>query len=264
MLIPVSREIFLPVIVWSLALGIISGAVYDIFRIRRAAFRIPGTRFLRGGKGRADTVLTFFEDILFSLFCTSVFILIAYRLSFGLPRWYSAAAYAGGFFLYRETVGVLVMRSAEAIIRALCRAVLFVYRRAICPAYDFIARHIGSFAGKISSRRRAAYTAKYEKHLVLSFTVPESSPPGSGSPRPGWDSRACCFCAVNIIMLRADYNDLRDREEELLREKQQYEDAIDKLRSDLDHEMDNDYIMRIAREKLNYYLPDEIIFYNDR
>ena len=24
-----------------------------------------------------------------------------------------------------------------------------------------------------------------------------------------------CFCAVNIIMLRADYNDLRDREEEL-------------------------------------------------
>lgn len=79
MLIPVSREIFLPVIVWSLALGIISGAVYDIFRIRRAAFRIPGTRFLRGGKGRADTVLTFFEDILFSLFCTSVFILI------GLP-----------------------------------------------------------------------------------------------------------------------------------------------------------------------------------
>ena len=140
MLIPVSREIFLPVIVWSLALGIISGAVYDIFRIRRAAFRIPGTRFLRGGKGRADTVLTFFEDILFSLFCTSVFILIAYRLSFGLPRWYSAAAYAGGFFLYRETVGVLVMRSAEAIIRALCRAVLFVYRRAICPAYGFIAR----------------------------------------------------------------------------------------------------------------------------
>ncbi len=73
-----------------------------------------------------------------------------------------------------------------------------------------------------------------------------------------------CFCAVNIIMLRADYNDLRDREEELLREKQQYEDAIDKLRSDLDHEMDNDYIMRIPREKLNYYLPDEIIFYNDR
>lgn len=161
MLIPVSREIFLPVIVWSLALGIISGAVYDIFRIRRAAFRIPGTRFLRGGKGRADTVLIFFEDILFSLFCTSVFILIAYRLSFGLPRWYSAAAYAGGFFLYRETVGVLVMRSAEAIIRALCRAVLFVYRRAICPAY----------------------TAKYEKHLVLSFTVPESSPPGSGNER---------------------------------------------------------------------------------
>lgn len=73
-----------------------------------------------------------------------------------------------------------------------------------------------------------------------------------------------CFCAVNIIMLRADYNDLRDREADLLLEKQQYEYAIEKLKSDLNHEMDNEYIIRIAREKLNYYLPDEIIFYNDR
>lgn len=183
MLIPVSREIFLPVIVWSLALGIISGAVYDIFRIRRAAFRIPGTRFFRGGKGRADTVLTFFEDILFSLFCTFVFILTAYRLSYGLPRWYSAAAYAGGFFLYRGTVGVLVMRSAEAIIGAVCRAVRFVYRKAVCPVSGFITRCIGSAVGKISSRRRAAYTTRYEKRLILSFTLPEFSPPGSGNER---------------------------------------------------------------------------------
>ncbi len=73
-----------------------------------------------------------------------------------------------------------------------------------------------------------------------------------------------CFCAVNIIKLRTDYNDLKDREAELLKEKAEYEEAIDKLKFDLEQEMDEDYIMRIAREKLNYYLPDEIIFYNDR
>ncbi len=67
-----------------------------------------------------------------------------------------------------------------------------------------------------------------------------------------------CFCAVNIIKLRTDYNDLKDREAELLKEKAEYEEAIDKLKFDLEQ------VMRIAREKLNYYLPDEIIFYNDR
>ena len=73
-----------------------------------------------------------------------------------------------------------------------------------------------------------------------------------------------CFCAVNIIRLRSEYNDLIDREEALLAEKAQYEEEIDRMMQDLQHEMDNEYIMRIAREKLNYYLPDEIVFYNDR
>ncbi len=73
-----------------------------------------------------------------------------------------------------------------------------------------------------------------------------------------------CFCAVNIIRLRGEYNNLRDREKELLEEKEQYEEAINRIKEDLERDMDDEYIMRIAREKLNYYLPDEIIFFNDR
>ncbi|MBE6621852.1 MAG: hypothetical protein E7630_02750 [Ruminococcaceae bacterium] len=73
-----------------------------------------------------------------------------------------------------------------------------------------------------------------------------------------------CFCAVNILRLRGDYNHLLDQEKELLEEKERYEDEIARLKEDLLHDMDDDYIMRIAREKLNYYLPDEIIFFNDR
>ena len=73
-----------------------------------------------------------------------------------------------------------------------------------------------------------------------------------------------CFCAVSIITLRSQLDEVREKEEQLLKEKEEYEEAIDKLKSDLEHEMDYDYIMRIAREKLSYYLPDEIIFYNDR
>lgn len=73
-----------------------------------------------------------------------------------------------------------------------------------------------------------------------------------------------CFCAVNIIRLRTEYNELKATEAELLKQKEAYVEEIERLKADLEHPMDDDYVMRIAREKLNYYLPDEIIFYNDR
>lgn len=170
MLIPVSREIFLPIFVWSLAFGILSGAVYDIFRIRRVAFRIPQTGHFHNVSGRADTVITFFEDVLFSLLCTVVFILIAYRLSFGLPRWYSAVAYAGGFFLYRETVGVLVIRSAEVIIGAVCRVVRFIYRVAVMPLLRLITGTVLKLFLNLRRRCREAYTVKYQKRLIFALT----------------------------------------------------------------------------------------------
>ena len=73
-----------------------------------------------------------------------------------------------------------------------------------------------------------------------------------------------CFCAVNIIRLRTEYNSLRALEAELRAQKEEYEERIDRLKEELDHPMDDEYVMRIAREKLGYYLPDEVIFFNDR
>ena len=73
-----------------------------------------------------------------------------------------------------------------------------------------------------------------------------------------------CFCAVNIIRLRTEYNDLKDTQIQLEDQKENYLDEIDRLKNELERPRDDDYVMRIARDKLNYYLPDEIIFYNDR
>lgn len=73
-----------------------------------------------------------------------------------------------------------------------------------------------------------------------------------------------CFCAVNIIRLRTEYNSLIETETKLEAQKEAYEEEIERLKSELERPMDDEYIMRVAREKLNYYLPDEIIFYNDR
>ena len=72
------------------------------------------------------------------------------------------------------------------------------------------------------------------------------------------------FCIVSIIRLRTSYSDLVASENEMKAQRIAYIDEIDRLREELDHELDQDYVMRIARERLNYYLPDEILFYSDR
>jgi len=42
-----------------------------------------------------------------------------------------------------------------------------------------------------------------------------------------------------------------------------YEDEIEELKSKLAEPLDDDYVIKMAREKLGYHLPDEIIYYND-
>ncbi len=73
-----------------------------------------------------------------------------------------------------------------------------------------------------------------------------------------------CFCIINIVKLQMQYNELKEQAAQLELEKTQYENSIDQINTELNSEFDDEYVMRIAREKLNYYLPDEIIFYNDK
>ena len=180
MLIPVDRNVFLPLLLWSFAAGIFFGAVYDIFRIRRAAFRIPGLdgkkaksrlmRFFIANLSATDTVIVFIEDIIFSLFCTSAFILINFKLYFGLPRWYSVVSAAGGFFLYHYTVGRLVIMTAEAIVRFIASVIRFVISHTVIPLCAFVKKIIALLSEAERKRRLLLYTAMYEKRLIFSVS----------------------------------------------------------------------------------------------
>ena len=64
--------------------------------------------------------------------------------------------------------------------------------------------------------------------------------------------------------LAKEQAELDEAEAELRAQKEEYEEKIDRLKEELAHPMTDDYVMRIAREKLGYYLPDEVIFFNDR
>ena len=72
------------------------------------------------------------------------------------------------------------------------------------------------------------------------------------------------FCVINIFRLQMEYNDLREQAEALEDEKRSYEDDIEKKQEQLEKVFDDACIMDIARDKLNYCMPDEIVIYNDR
>ena len=71
------------------------------------------------------------------------------------------------------------------------------------------------------------------------------------------------FCIYMILRLQLQFNTLNDQKKEL---KQQVDDlryTNEELQNELNAEIDEDYMIKIAREKLDYHMPDEIIYYND-
>ena len=65
--------------------------------------------------------------------------------------------------------------------------------------------------------------------------------------------------AINIMQ----YNQKMSEAEKLEAEKAILEEKIEEMRYRLDSPLDDDYIARVAREKLGLCYPDEIIFYGN-
>lgn len=71
------------------------------------------------------------------------------------------------------------------------------------------------------------------------------------------------FCAVTIFQLSTQ---IVEREEEIRtveRQIAQYEAQIEALRVELATPIDYAYVRRVAKSKLGYSMPDDIIFFND-
>lgn len=72
------------------------------------------------------------------------------------------------------------------------------------------------------------------------------------------------FSIVMILNLQQEFNELEKKHMELAQKVDDYRERIDRLQYELDRPFDNEYIIEIARKKLNYHLPDEIIFENKK
>ena len=65
---------------------------------------------------------------------------------------------------------------------------------------------------------------------------------------------------VNFVSVLVEYNEMQARKEQLLAEIDDTKDNIEELEYWLEAPMDDDYIMKFAREKLDLYRADEVVF----
>ena len=70
---------------------------------------------------------------------------------------------------------------------------------------------------------------------------------------------ASIISSVNILMR---YNEYRDKIDELEIKKQTYTENIERIKYELDLEFDDEYVIRIAKEKLGLCMPGEAVYYN--
>lgn len=70
-------------------------------------------------------------------------------------------------------------------------------------------------------------------------------------------------CVITILRLQIQFNNLNDEKKELEAQVEEYAEDIEELKAEIARPFDDEYVIRVAREKLGYHLPDEIIYYND-
>ncbi len=173
---------FFLLILWSFIIGFLLGAVYDIFRIRRIAFlpkqenetkAEPADKQKRAGnvKGKIDCLLIFLEDIFFFTFAAVLMVLLMYKLNGGRVRIFTLIPLVLGFFVYRITVGKLVIRCAEIIIGFIYKLVRRIISVTVTPVIRLIKKLYAFIHERVLEARRVRYTDRREKTLSDQFTL---------------------------------------------------------------------------------------------
>ncbi|MBQ9785252.1 MAG: spore cortex biosynthesis protein YabQ [Clostridia bacterium] len=154
---------------YAFLLGVGLGAVYDAFRITRVflgvsysvgttarlqSIRLPYLRPRRARRpSRVLGVVIFFEDLAFALIGGVSMILLFYQINNGKIRFPAFLCAAAGYFLYRLTIGRLVIRAAEVIafgIETLVRYAVFFITLPFC----LIGRRIAALVRRLWQMRR--------------------------------------------------------------------------------------------------------------
>lgn len=70
-------------------------------------------------------------------------------------------------------------------------------------------------------------------------------------------------CIVSIVTIRFQGNDLLEKYRQLEEKKENLQNKVDLINAELEKPFDEEYVARIAKEKLGLRYPQEIVFYGD-
>ncbi len=74
---------------------------------------------------------------------------------------------------------------------------------------------------------------------------------------------AFLFMIITLVSVQIEFNRLEEERAKIEERIEEVQGSIDELNSKLNTPFDEEYIIALAKEKLGYCLPEEIIFYND-
>jgi len=142
------------VFLFSCAVGVFLGAIYDVFRIMRIAFN-------------SKWLSVFFQDFMFCIFSALSVILLVFYTNSGIVRWFSLVGCFTSFVVYHLTVGRAIMFMARKIIDLIKRVIDFIWSVTVAPAVRllrFAAKQLRKFAlFMLAQFKRARAHGYYKK-----------------------------------------------------------------------------------------------------
>ncbi len=177
--------------VYALFVGVLIGAVYDVFRVLRIALTLGGgtgqrvryerveAAILRMRPGVADgsvkktgigakleLAVVFVCDVLFFLATSVVSVVFLYQANYGQPRLYVLVSVILGFAAYYNTVGRLIAYTSGAIISLVRLISAFVFYRLVTPFVKVTCRTVSVPVETLKLRIITAECEAFDKRLV--------------------------------------------------------------------------------------------------
>lgn len=178
--------------VYALLIGVLIGAIYDVFRIVRIALtggrgsystvrfeRIEALIIKAGGQRTADGhnkksglsagleyAFVFACDVLFFVFTSLVSVVFLYQANYGQPRLYVFVCAVLGFVAYYNTVGRMVTYTAGAIFSLFRLITVFLIYRLVAPVIKATQRAISVPIETLKARLITDLSDAYERKFI--------------------------------------------------------------------------------------------------
>ncbi len=133
-----SQRVLAMMVVYAALTGFCLGGVYDILELAAVLLLPQKTEGAESAPAKRSSLtakgfLTFWRDLVFLLITAVTFILLCYYTNDGQLRSPAILGMAGGFFVYRHTVGLLTVRLLPRLATGIKRMLIRIVRLVFCP-----------------------------------------------------------------------------------------------------------------------------------